>query len=111
MCPEDAVEDRTESLSEVVSSSFEDEDFEHVQYLRGMVRQYSEYMRWYELGFVPTQYFLPESVEDVYADHMYSMSWFYGGFYTFDSWEEGYDDYLRQEVDNAQEAAAGSSAL
>jgi len=38
--------------------------------------------------------FMPETVEDVYSNNLYCMSWFYNGVFPFDIWEEDYDNWL-----------------
>jgi len=100
MCAHSSEEGRHECYEEEVSSSFEDDDFENVQYLRDMVCHYTEHMLLYGLGFMPAHDFLPETLNDVYSGQLYCMSWFYIGIYPFDSWELEYDDYLRGEVQN-----------
>jgi len=85
----------------MVDSSSQYDTVQHVKYIRDMVFQYTEHMLWCELGFMTGNNFEPETLDDVYCSHLYCMSWFYGGTYLFDTWETEYDDYLRQEVDDA----------
>lgn len=95
MCVDGTVAEQYECCDKVVSSSIEEDDLQHVQYLRDMVYQYTKHMLWYKEGFVPEQDFMLENVDDMYSNHLYCMSWFYGGTYPFDSWEVEYNDYLR----------------
>lgn len=108
MCAEDALTGPQECFEEEVSSSFEDNDIDHVKYLRNMVGHYIKHMVWYELGFVPAHDFMPETVDDIYSNHLYCVSWFYVGVFPFDSWEVEYDDYLREQVQNALNCAGTS---
>jgi len=63
-----------------------------------MVDHYTKHILWYELGFLSKNDFIPETVDEVYSNHLYCMSWFYEGIYPFHSWEVEYDDYLRELV-------------
>jgi len=69
-----------------------------VLYLCNMVQHYTEHMLWHKLGFVPENDFIPKTLDDVYAENLYCLSWFYSGVYPFDSWEADFDEYLRREV-------------
>lgn len=46
-----------------------------------------------------THDFMPETVDDIYSNHLYCISWFYGGIFPFDSWEVSYDVTLTYCID------------
>ena len=77
---------------------FEEYDVQHAAYLQRLALLHSEHMYFYERGFLNTEDFMPETVDDVYNKNMYSMSWFYDGCYPFDTWEDNYDHWLYDQV-------------
>ena len=80
------------------SYPFEDYDVQHAAYWQRLALLHSEHMFFYELGLLNTKEFMPESVDDVYHNNMYSMSWFYEGCYPFDTWEDNYEQWLYDQV-------------
>jgi hypothetical protein len=40
------------------------------------------------------QNFMPQTIDDVYINNLYALSWFYDGCYPFDSYEDENDTYL-----------------
>jgi len=77
---------------------FEDYDQEHAEYLEHIVLQYTEHMYYFERGIIGGIDFLSNNVDDEYNQNMYCMSWFYGGCYPYDQWEENYDNWLYELV-------------
>jgi len=76
-------------------------ELQYEQYLEALVFQCAEHMSWYEMGFVRTKDFTPETVEDVYNNNVYCMSWFYSGALPFDTFELQYENWLAEQVFNA----------
>jgi len=76
----------------------EELDMLYEQYLEDLVFLCAEHMSWYEMGFVQTKDFTPETVDDVYNNNLYCMNWFYNGAFPFDTYELQYENYLAQQV-------------
>jgi len=87
----ESVDSNVCSLSESTLTLYE-------QYLADLVFHYVEHMDWYEMGFVGTEDFMPETVDDVYNSNLYCMSWFYGGALPFDAFELEYEEWLSEQV-------------
>jgi len=87
-----------ESAGSSVPSPSEQFDVQYVLYLQDLVFLHVEHMSWYEMGFVRTQDFMPETVKDVYNDNLYCMSWFYSGALPFDTFEIQYENWLAEQV-------------
>ena len=68
---------------------------QHERYLEELVFHYPD---WYELRFFQTMDFMPPTIQDVYDNNRYCMSWFYNGIFSSDDWEEEYDNWLCHEV-------------
>ena len=60
--------------------------------------QHKDHMEYYDGGFLTSTNFIVETVEDVYLNNLYAMSWFYDGIYPFNSYKEEMDSYLYEEM-------------
>jgi len=92
-----------ESTNSSMPSPSEQVDVQYALYLRDLVFHYIEHMLWYEEGSVGTEDFMPEMLDDVYNEHLYCMSWFYGGVLPFDSFKIEYENWLYERVFRAME--------
>lgn len=54
------------------------------------------------LGCSHCEYFPDDSVDDLYSNNLYAISWFYHGCYDFDTWEADYDTWLYEEAFRGQ---------
>jgi alpha-N-acetylglucosamine transferase len=77
---------------------FEDYDHGEEQYYKELAILHKEHMECFLLGIFTDETFLPDIVHDVYLKHMYAMSWFYDGIYSFDSYKSEKDSYLCDQV-------------
>jgi hypothetical protein len=77
---------------------FEEYEQQLRTYLQRLALLHSQHMYFFERGLLNTQNFLPETMEDVYNNNLYAMSWFYEGCYPFDTWEDNYDHWLYDQV-------------
>lgn len=80
---------------------FEQYELEEATYLEDLVFRYSEHMLYYEFGLMESKNFETNSIDDVYNQNMYCMSWFYNGCYPFDQWEANYENWLYEQVCSA----------
>lgn len=65
---------------------------QYEQYLEDLLFHYVEHMSWFDMGFVLTKDFMPETVDDLYHNNTYCMSWFYNGALLFDTFEIEYEN-------------------
>ena len=77
---------------------FEDYDDGEEQYMGDLAVGHKDHMKYYDGGFLTSTNFRVETVEDVYFNNLYAMSWFYDGIYPFDTYEEQMDSYLYEET-------------
>ena len=80
------------------SYPFEDYDDGEEQYMGDFSLWNMDHMEYYDGGFVTTTNFRVETVDNVYSNNLYALSWFYDGIYPFDSYEEQMDSYLYEET-------------
>lgn len=92
------------TLQELTDSTTPDSaerfDLEYDQYLEDLVFQSAEHMLWYDMGFVGSKDFTHETVDDVYNNNLYCMSWFYNGALLFDTFEIEYENWLAEQLYN-----------
>jgi hypothetical protein len=96
---------------------FEDYDLGEEQYSGGVALLHKKHMQYFYLGYVTSKNFLPETVQDVYINNLYALSWFYDRHYPFDTYESEKDSYLyvqsflKQRDDKADAALASYTDL
>jgi hypothetical protein len=73
---------------------FEEYNVGKEQYRGHLALLHKEHMEYYSLGLMCNQNFMPETVDDVYINNLYALSWFSDGCYPFDSYEDEKDTYL-----------------
>jgi hypothetical protein len=81
-------------LQESSNYPFEEYDCVEEQYSRHLALQHKDHMEYYSLGFLTNGSFMLEIVDDVYTNNLYALSWFYDGFYLFDSYKLEKDLYF-----------------
>jgi len=68
------------------------------KYFKHLVDLYMDWLILYNLGIVGSLDFLPESVDDVYHNNLYCMSWFYEDVYPFEMLEDDIDCWLANRL-------------
>jgi hypothetical protein len=66
---------------------FEDFDCLEEQYIGQLALLHKEHMEYFSLGYIINKNFIFETVQDVYSNNFYALSWFYEGIYPFNSYE------------------------
>ena len=51
-------------------------------------------MEYYYLRYVTEDHFMSHTIEDVYTNNLYALSWFYEGPYAFNTYKADRDSYL-----------------
>lgn len=87
-----------ESTNRTMAPIFEQVHVQYDLYLQDLVFHYVQYMQWYKEGSVQTLDFMLETIDDVYNNHLYYISWFYEGALPFDSFEIQYENWLAEQV-------------
>lgn len=77
---------------------FEEYEKELDSHLQSMAFMEKEHMYYYDLGFFGNKSFWPDDVDDLYANNIYCMSWFYDGVYEFETLDDAHDKWWAEEV-------------
>lgn len=94
---------QTTSYKESVRESYdlypwEGYDAAYDHYLKSLIHIHNDHMYYYNWGCFLTKDFQPKTINDVYNNNLYSISWFYHGCYKFDTFEVAYESSLYKET-------------
>lgn len=81
------------------SYPWEAEEAAHDQYLEHLAFLHLDHMYYYNRGICSTLTFWPETIDDVYNNNLFAISWFYHGCFDCETWEAKYEEILYREAE------------